>query len=195
MSARTCPNCGLPNAPNAPGCARCGAPLGAWGPSAPPPSFAPPPPPKPGGRSTAATVGIVIGVVLGLGVLVVGVVAAVAIPSLLKARAAANESSAVGTLRQIATAEATYEADHAAYAALRDLVREGLVDPSLTDGATRNGYRFHEVRVTKTTFEFSAEPEGTAGGSRSFNLSEDYVVRSAEGATAPRGTSGKPFGE
>jgi Tfp pilus assembly protein PilE len=196
MSTPTCTNCGLPNAPNATACARCGAPLAGAPPSAnwapPSPAYAPA---APKGRSTAVTVAIVLACVVVVGLIFVGIVAAIAIPSLLRARAAANESAAIGTLRMISSAEATYASSHGDYGKLRDLVRDSLVEPGLEDGVTRNGYRFHEVKVSDDAFEFSAEPiDSATAGARSYNVTDDFIIRYREGSTAPRGISGTVLG-
>jgi hypothetical protein len=57
--------------------------------------------------STAATVVVIIGV-LGVGVVSIGIVAAIAVPGLLRARVASNEAAAIGTLRTFAAAELAY---------------------------------------------------------------------------------------
>jgi len=198
MSTSTCRNCGLSNPPNASACARCGAPFAAPGPPgaqwAPPSPYYAPAPPK--GRSTGATIAIVVAVVLVVGVVLVGIVAAIAIPSLIRARAAANEAAAIGTLRTIASAEASYYSAHDEYGSLAELRRDSLVDPALVDGVERNGYGFHEVKISEEAFEFSAEPvAGATAGDRSYNITQDYVLRYREGTQAPRGSSGTPIGQ
>ncbi len=192
MSAMTCSNCGLPNAVNASACARCGAPLGARAPQS---SWAPPSPyhvqPQKG-RSTTKTVILVLVCVLGGGFVLVSIVAAIAIPSLIRARAAANESAAIGTLRMLASAEATYASRNKnTYGTLAELRRDNYIDPGFTDGLVRNGYTFREVKVNEYGFEFSAEPTSdTTSGDRAFNVVQDFVIRYNTGKTAPRGTSG-----
>ena len=75
-------------------------------------------------------------------VAIIGIIAAIAIPNLLKSRQAANESSAIGSCRTIGTAQATYQLtrgrgrDFAGTAGGGDaftsgLVAEGLVDATL----------------------------------------------------------------
>src|SRR5437868_6263434 len=49
-------------------------------------------------------------------VAIILIIAAIAIPNLLRARIAANESSAAASVRTIATAELTYETSYQAYA-------------------------------------------------------------------------------
>jgi type IV pilus assembly protein PilA len=62
------------------------------------------------GGQGIATIGLVLGY-LGLMVLPIMIVAAIAIPNLLRARMAANEASAVGSLRVIETAAISYDSE------------------------------------------------------------------------------------
>ena len=61
---------------------------------------------------------------------IIGIIAAIAIPNLLASRRAANEGSALATLRIIASSEATYQSTAGAgsYGNLADLNTHRLVD-------------------------------------------------------------------
>src|ERR1700677_3507098 len=63
------------------------------------------------GGQGIATTGLVLGY-LGLMVLPIMIIAAIAIPNLLRARIAANEASAVGSLRTIETAAISYGSEY-----------------------------------------------------------------------------------
>jgi hypothetical protein len=90
-----------------------------------PPTWPPPPPMPPGvpgapryapaprskKPSAVAVVAIVIAVIFG-GIFVVGMIAAIAIPSLLRARTSANEAAALGALRTMESAQATWAKRH-----------------------------------------------------------------------------------
>src|SRR5262245_15479924 len=83
-------------------------------------------------------------------VAIIGVVAAVAIPGMLRARMSGNEASAVGTLRTVLTAESTYASSCAngGYAqTLQDLAKpagtgnSGFVSPDISyNGIFKSGY-------------------------------------------------------
>ena len=63
-------------------------------------------------KGRTSTVLIVVAVVAALGlmaVVVIGIIAAIAIPSLLRARISANESAAIGNVRTVISAEAAYQ--------------------------------------------------------------------------------------
>ena len=106
-------------------------------------------------------------------VAIILIIAAIAIPNLLRSRMAANESSAAGTLRTIATANITYSTTYnvgfapalAAMApppnaTIADSTASDLVDATVgQDPATKSGYMFTYIPgvVAPTT----AAPNGT----------------------------------
>jgi type IV pilus assembly protein PilA len=83
-------------------------------------------------------------------VAIIGIIAALAIPGLLRARIAANEASAIGTMRAIITAESTFASSCAmgGYAqSLADLARAptgstaGFIGPEIgANGVAKSGY-------------------------------------------------------
>src|SRR5471032_944451 len=83
-------------------------------------------------------------------VAIIGVIAAVAVPGLLRARMSGNEASAIGSMRAIVTGEASYAATcaHGGYAViLGDLAKPpagstmGFIGPDLsTNGVVKSGY-------------------------------------------------------
>jgi len=79
-------------------------------------------------------------------VAIIGIIAAIAIPNLLASKRAANEGSAVASIRTITSAEATYQATTGAgaYGNLAGLNGAGLVDTALSNSATtpKSGYKF-----------------------------------------------------
>ena len=89
-----------------------------------------------------AIAGLVLGYLGLVSIPFILIIAAIAIPNLLRARIAANESSAVAAVRKINAAEVTYANSHADIGftcALSDLLGEGLIDASLASG-TQSGY-------------------------------------------------------
>ena len=83
-------------------------------------------------------------------VAIIGIIAAIAVPGLLRARMAGNEASAIGSMRAINSGEASYSSSCAAgnYAGtLADLVTvptsggQGFISPDLKiNGVTKSGY-------------------------------------------------------
>ena len=83
-------------------------------------------------------------------VAIIGIIAAIAVPGLLRARMSGNEASAIGSLRAINSGEASYSSSCAAggYATdLADLVKapasggQGFISPDLkSNGVVKSGY-------------------------------------------------------
>jgi type IV pilus assembly protein PilA len=83
-------------------------------------------------------------------VAIIGIIAAIAVPGLLRARMSGNEASAIGSLRAINSAESTFSSSCGAngYAQdLSDLAKPptgstaGFISPDLsTNGVTKSGY-------------------------------------------------------
>jgi prepilin-type N-terminal cleavage/methylation domain-containing protein len=112
-------------------------------------------------------------------VAIIALLAAIAIPNLLRARLQANESAAQAALKTIATAEITYRSANATYATLTQLGTPGTgpayIDAVLMNG-TKSGYVFAITGPTGSEFHASATPTA-GGGIRSFCIMEDGVVR------------------
>jgi prepilin-type N-terminal cleavage/methylation domain-containing protein len=128
-------------------------------------------------------------------VVIIGIIAAIAIPNLLAARRSANEGSAVSACRTLHGAQMTYAStygngDYAGATsfdatALSALAAPGLVDSVLGTG-TKSGYSFQGMRVARSStapaqFGFGAIPTTTTGvtqtGSRRFGIATDGVLK------------------
>src|SRR5271157_4905210 len=114
-------------------------------------------------------------------VAIILIIAAIAIPNLLRSRIAANEASAVGSLRTINTAEITYNTTYGplvGFAALSAMgptsgagvsatsTAAGLLDANLASG-TKSGYDFAATAsgTNNNTYQSTAAPQsvGTTG--------------------------------
>lgn len=125
-------------------------------------------------------------------VVIIGIIAAIAIPNLLAARRSANEGSAISSLRTVHGAQMTYASTYGNgnYGALADLMATGLVDSVLGAGQ-KSGYNFTATDVdagagTPATFFVGSVPVTPAGitatGSRRFCITTDGVLK---GDTTP----------
>lgn len=133
-------------------------------------------------------------------VAIIGIVSAIAIPNLISSRRAANEGSALATMRIISSAQATYRATAGAgsYGSLANLQTADLVDTVVgaSDATPKNGYLFATDPVNGPAFpafDATAMPSiylgVTATGSRSFFVNETGVILYALSATAPACTA------
>ncbi|MDW8303309.1 MAG: prepilin-type N-terminal cleavage/methylation domain-containing protein [Acidobacteriota bacterium] len=128
-------------------------------------------------------------------VVIIGIIAAIAIPNLLASRRAANEASAISSLRTLTSAQATYQSTVGGgnYAtALSDLQSAGLID-SVLGGGTKSGYTFAGGAVSgneRHYYTHTAQPvvhgTGLSGtGTRSFATLESGVIYFNNTGTAP----------
>jgi type IV pilus assembly protein PilA len=129
-------------------------------------------------------------------VVIIGIIAAIAIPNLLAARRSANEGSAISSMRTLHGSQMTYASTYGNGnfagtagtagdgAGLTDLSSQNLVDATLGSG-TKSGYTFVGAKEDKTsaapaTFFFSAIPATASGvtatGSRRFGIATDGVL-------------------
>ncbi len=130
-------------------------------------------------------------------VVIIGIIAAIAIPNLLAARRSANEGSAVSAMRTLHGAQMTYGATTGSgqYAGpagagagngtgLATLNTAGLIDGQL-GGGSKSGYTFIGGRIDGTnakpaTFWFSSKPQTATGvtqtGTRRFAIATDGVI-------------------
>ena len=131
-------------------------------------------------------------------VAIILIIAAIAIPNLLRSRMAANEASAVGSLRTLNTAAVTYSSTYpgAGYpASLAALGTSGaatsasadLVDSVLAAG-TKSGYTFAWTAgngTPSTGYSIAANPvsRGTSG-QRGFYTDQSGVIRNDSTAAA-----------
>ena len=133
-----------------------------------------------------ALAGLIMGYISFAFIPVVFIIAAIAIPNLIRAKVAANEASAVGSIRAIDTAVTTYyDTFHHYPASLRDLgsfgastsdTSAGLIDDVAASGH-KSGYRYMYTH-TDSGFEIEAEPDakGTTG-TRCFFSDQSRVIR------------------
>ena len=138
-------------------------------------------------------------------VVIIGIIAAIAIPNLLAARRSANEGSAVSSLRTIHGAEMTFFASkgNSKYGTMAELNTAGLIDSTLSGatgtGKPKSGYLFSSTATAPTdgspaVFAVEAHPSSTAAvtatGTRAFGISTDGVIYTNTDATSFTTTSG-----
>ena len=124
-------------------------------------------------------------------VVIIGIIAAIAIPNLLAARRSANEGAAVSTLRTIHGGEMTFQATkgNGNYGTLANLGTEKIVDQTLgTEGSVKSGYSFNSnnypaaggTTPNPATFAVVAKPTSktgvTATGTRNFGIATEGVL-------------------
>jgi len=129
-------------------------------------------------------------------VAIILIIAAIAIPNLIKSKMAANESSAVGSLRTITTANIAYSTACPNIGFSATLVElnagatcvaaKGEIDNTLSTG-TKSGYSFKYTpsgTTPETQFQVNANPLTASSGTRYFFVDESGVIRANSTAAA-----------
>ena len=127
-------------------------------------------------------------------VAIILIIAAIAIPNLLRSKMAANEASAVGSLRTINTASVAYSTTYGQYPTnLSNLLTNGaasstaanLIDTVL-GGGTKSGYIFSfTAGVGNTTYSITASPLlVNVTGRRYFYTNQSGVIRANNAGVA-----------
>ncbi|MFA6280986.1 MAG: prepilin-type N-terminal cleavage/methylation domain-containing protein [Candidatus Omnitrophota bacterium] len=107
-------------------------------------------------------------------VAIIALLAAIAIPNLLRSRISAEESAAAAAMRTIVSAEVQYRATHPTYVSLADLANDTppYIDSKLASGQ-RQGYNFTMSSPTSSEFYVVAQPQGQG---HTFYVDEDGTL-------------------
>ncbi len=116
-------------------------------------------------------------------VAIIALVAAMAVPNLLRARHNANETAAIGNIRTLAGALESYHSAqtpvvYPATLPVLSAATPAYVSPALTANP-RQGYNFTYVFVNNNQYTLTAVPvTATVTGTRQFFVDETGVIRS-----------------
>jgi prepilin-type N-terminal cleavage/methylation domain-containing protein len=141
-------------------------------------------------------------------VAIIGIIAAIAVPGLLRARISGNEASAIGSLRAIVSSQADYNGLNRGYAtnlatlaALCPNMTVPFISPDLNaNGVAKSGYAFNLANglngvagpadcngtVTSTAFYATAVPQSLGQtGNRAFATDVGSAIWQNTAGTAP----------
>ena len=125
---------------------------------------------------------------------VIAILAGIAVPNILTSRRAGEETSAVGSLKAIDDAEASFRARNNTYGTLSELASLGLIDASLGaatgSASTRSGYFFHLQGLSSSQYFVVAIRPTPLSSDRQFYTDESDVIFWAPAmATSPTSDS------
>ncbi len=127
-------------------------------------------------------------------VAVIGIIAAIAVPNLVQSKKAANEASAISSVRNIVTAQITYASTvgGGAFGDLADLTAAEFIDNVLGAGS-KDGYTFTVTGGGSTSvFTVNADPIDANTGTRGFFSDQTGVIRFVNSGSAD--ASSQPLG-
>ncbi len=126
-------------------------------------------------------------------VAIILIIAAIAIPNLMRSKMAANEASAVASLRTINTSAVSYQTTYGIYpSALSNLspastpssTAADLIDQTLATG-TKSGYTFsYSGGGSGTLYTINADPVSASTGQRHFFTDQSLVIRADTSTSA-----------
>jgi type IV pilus assembly protein PilA len=126
-------------------------------------------------------------------VAIIGIIAAIAIPNLLKSQQAARETAAMTEVQTIGKSQVLYSVTkgHQKFGDLAALGAQGIIDSNLASG-NKGGYKYASTPINAegmpAMFDTTAHPSavGTFGtGNRSFYSNETMVVFENDGIAPP----------
>ena len=133
-------------------------------------------------------------------VAIIGIIAGIATPSLIAARRAANEASAISAVRSLSSVEETYRSTSGSglrYASLADLQAAKLIDTALgsatTPATAKSGYIYKiTLTASDTGYCAGAAPISNSVGARNFSTDMPGViyVHTLDAANPPTSTAG-----
>ena len=88
-------------------------------------------------------------------VAIILIIAAIAIPNLLRARRSANEGSATASMRTLGSGELLYRSTNGNFTSLTGLSGDSIIDNVLGSG-TKSGYVFAATPGTSTDLQFTS---------------------------------------
>ena len=129
-------------------------------------------------------------------VAIIGIIAAIAIPNMIRSQQAAHETAAIADVKAIGSSQLLYQLTkgHGKFGNLQALGAENIIDSTFATG-TKGGYIFSTeplaVENAPSMYDTTAKPAsvGTFGtGNRSFGSNETNVVYEADGQVDLKGT-------
>jgi type II secretory pathway pseudopilin PulG len=110
------------------------------------------------------------------------IIAAIAIPNLIRARQSANEAAAVSRMHAIVASELAVQSQKQAFTCNGHDFPEGVARNALT-GGTVYGYAFDLQGCTDSAFQAIATPVNESSGRRTYCADETGVVKGSPGRT------------
>jgi prepilin-type N-terminal cleavage/methylation domain-containing protein len=130
-----------------------------------------------------------------IAITIIGIMAAVAVPSLLRYLKTGRETAAVQSLKNIHNSQATFQGLRGRFATLKELADNELLDKGYANGTPVNGYIYKDSDVSPDTYCIHADRASDSTANRDFNITERgtiYYIESPSKGTVERG-AGTPL--
>ena len=110
-------------------------------------------------------------------VAIIGIIAAIAVPTLVSTRGAALESKAKSNLRALSSAQAAYIAKNGTYGSWAELLADNYLDSRWTAGFTEDGVTYNESQNGSGLQQFEGEAVIPAPVSATWFIDETGELR------------------
>ncbi len=129
-------------------------------------------------------------------VAIIGIIAAIAIPNLLKSQQATRETAAIQEVKHLTEAQVLYSVTkgHGKFGSLSELGAQGIINSVLASG-TKGGYIFSSEALSNeglaSMYDTTAKPTATGNfgtGNVSYYSNESGVVYEEDGGDPPTAT-------
>jgi prepilin-type N-terminal cleavage/methylation domain-containing protein len=135
-------------------------------------------------------------------VAIIAIIAAIAIPNLLRSRLQSNEAAAIGNLRTVNGGETAYHSANSQYGTYAQLTGANppFIDNTFADGAVKQGYTFGAIALTSANQNYTATAVPVTfqtTGNRSFFTDTSGIMRASDGTAsvgAPTAANTNPLG-
>jgi len=133
-----------------------------------------------------------------IAITIIGIMAAVAVPGLLRYLKSGRETAVISSLKTIYNNQAQYNASRGKFGTLKELADDGLLERKYASGEPINGYIYTDTDVTADTFCIHADRQNDGTANRDFNIMEDgtiYYIEAKTKGTVERGQGTPLSGE
>lgn len=123
-------------------------------------------------------------------VAIILIIAAIAIPNLVRARISANEASATASMRTIGSGQLLYRSSNNRFTDLAGLSGDSIID-TILGGGTKSGYTFGCTNdgTTGLTFTATATFQSAYTGKRTYFVDQTQVIRYTTNGSQATGSS------
>ena len=123
-----------------------------------------------------------------IAITIIGIMAAVAVPGLLRYLKTSRETAAIQTLRNIHNSQAQFQAIRGRFATLKELSDDDLLEKSYASGQPVNGFLYKDSDISADTYCVHADRTTDTSANRDFNITErgniHYIESKTKGTVA-----------
>jgi prepilin-type N-terminal cleavage/methylation domain-containing protein len=118
-----------------------------------------------------------------IAITIIGIMAAVAIPNLMRYIKTSRETAVINSLRNIHNSQIQYSSIRGKFGTLQELANDDLLEKSYASGQPINGYIYTDSDVSADTYCVHADRQNDGTANRDFNITERGEIHYRESKT------------